>query len=119
MAEAGAFSRLHDRGSRTGRRGWQQLVQYRRSWSSWAQECFSWRMPATRVAGLAYSAARAEPTVLARVIASRPEARELRETINGAWLASGAFVEPGRAGLTQGRHHGSRQVAQAGERILP
>ena len=76
-------------------------------------------MPASTAPGLAYGESTAEPRVLARVIASRPEARELRETINGAPPASGAFVEPGRAGLTQTRHHDTRQVAQAGEWVLP
>ena len=52
-------------------------------------------------AGLGYGAARAEPTVLARVISSRPEAMQIQEMINGTWPASGAFVEPGRAGLAQ------------------
>ena len=70
-------------------------------------------------AGLGYGAARAEPTVLARVISSRPEAMQIQEMINGTWPASGAFVEPGRAGLAQSWHHGCCQVAQAGEWVLP
>ena len=76
-------------------------------------------MPASTSPGLAYGESTAKPTVLSRVIASRPEARQLQETINGSWPASGAFVEPGRAGLAQSRHHGCRQVAQAGKRVLP
>jgi hypothetical protein len=47
-----------------------------------AQEPSSWRMPASTDPGLAYGESTAEPTVLARVIARRPEARQLRETIN-------------------------------------
>ena len=84
-----------------------------------AQELSSWRMPASTAPGLAYGESTAEPTVLAREIARRPEARQLRETINGSWPASGAFVEPGRAGLAQSRHHGCRQAAQAVEGVLP
>jgi len=56
---------------------------------------------------------------VARAIAIKSEAREGRETINGARLALGAFVERGSAALAQTGNHQPRQVAKAGERVLP
>ena len=80
-------------------------------------------MPASRTAGWGCGAARAALKLLAKLTAISPGAKKLQETINGSWpasgAASGAFVEPGRAGLAQSRHHGCRQAAQAGEGVLP
>lgn len=74
-------------------------------------------MPASRpIAGIA---ARRKPIEAAcEDERKQPRASKLRETINGASPASGAFVEPGGAWLAQIRHHKARQVAQAGERVL-
>jgi hypothetical protein len=105
---------------RSGRLGAQHLIKQPKVLvEPRAQEPSSWRMPASTAPGLAYGESTAEPTVLARVIPISPGARKIRETINGSWPASGAFVEPGRAGLAQSRHHGCRQAAQAGEGVLP
>lgn len=105
---------------RPRRRGCQQLVQqldFLVELGSGALQLAG--MPASRTAGWGCGAARAALKLLAKLTANRPGAWKLRKTISGAWPASGAFVEPGRAGLAQSRHHGCCQVAQAGERVLP
>ena len=56
---------------------------------------------------------------MAKGIASNSEAREGRQTLNGARQTSGAFVERGGAGLAQTGNHPARQVAQADEGVLP
>ena len=70
-------------------------------------------------AGWGYGAAKAASTALARVISSAPGARKLRDKKSGTMPASGAFVEPGRAGLAQSWHHSCCKAPQAGEGVLP